>query len=166
MVRDWRDDRIEELEAQVGALEAQLRARDERTAELEQQVAALMKQVAELTARLGQNSANSHLPPSTDSPEERRKRRNKNKAKKKDRKRGAQKGHAGAHRELLPEEKVSKFVDVLPAECENCWELLPNGRFSPASPAHRDPAGRALHDGVAAPRGDLPVLRFQDSRSL
>lgn len=125
MERDWRDDRIEELEAQVGALEAQLRACDERTAELEQQVAALMKQVAELTAKLSQNSANSHLPPSTDSPEERRKRRNKNKAKNKARKRGAQKGHAGAHRELLPEEKVSKFVDLFPPECESCWELLP-----------------------------------------
>ena len=116
--RDWRDDRIEELEAQ-------LRTRDERIAELEQQVALLLKQVAELSAKLGQNSTNSHLPPSTDSPEERRKRRNKTKANNKARKRGAQKGHAGAHRELLPEEKVSKFVELFPPECESCWELLP-----------------------------------------
>ena len=86
--RDWRDDRIEELEAQ-------LRTRDERIAELEQQVALLLKQVAELSAKLGQNSTNSHLPPSTDSPDERRKRRNKTKANNKARKRGAQKGHAG-----------------------------------------------------------------------
>lgn len=116
--RDWRDDRIEELEAQ-------LRTRDERIAELEQQVALLLKQVAELSAKLGQNSTNSHLPPSTDSPDERRKRRNKTKANNKARKRGAQKGHAGAHRELLPEEKVSKFVELFPPECESCWELLP-----------------------------------------
>jgi transposase len=116
--RDWRDERIEELEAA-------LRARDERIAELEQQVASLVKQVAELSARLSQSSANSHLPPSTDSPEERRKRRNKNKARNKERKRGGQKGHAGAHRELLPAEKVSKFVDLYPPECESCWQPLP-----------------------------------------
>lgn len=120
MERDWRDERIEELEAQ-------LRAANERIAELE-------RQVAELLARLGQNSTNSHLPPSTDSPDERRKRRNKNKAKKNARKRGAQKGHAGAHRELVPPEKVSKFVDVFPPECENCWELLPK---IPDGSAHR-----------------------------
>ncbi len=125
MGRDWRDDRIEEFEAQVSALEAQLRARDERIAQLEQQVASLMKQVAELSARLGQNSTNSHLPPSTDSPDERRKRRNKNRAKQKERKRGAQQGHTGAHRELLPPEKVSKFVDLFPPECESCWKPLP-----------------------------------------
>ena len=116
MTRDWRDDRIDELEAQ-------LRVRDERIAVLEQQVATLMKQVAELAAKLGQNSGNSHLPPSSDSPDERRK-RNEKKSKGK-RKRGAQPGHGGAHRELLPPEKVSKFVDQYPTECENCWRPLP-----------------------------------------
>jgi transposase len=111
--RDWRDDRIEELEAQ-------LRARDERIAQLEQQGASLTKQIAELSAKLGQNSTNSHLPPSTDSPDERRKRRNKNKAKQKERKRRAQHGHTGAHRELLPLERISKFVELFPPECESC----------------------------------------------
>jgi transposase len=114
--RDWRDERIEEQEAQ-------LRARDERIAELERQVAALSKQLEELKARLGENSSNSHQPPSSDTPDERRKRRNKNKAKK--RKRGAQQGHSGAHRELVPPEKVSKIVDLFPPECENCWHPLP-----------------------------------------
>ena len=118
MASDWRDERIAELETQ-------LRARDERIAQLEQQIAELVKQAAELAGKLGLNSQNSHLPPSSDSPEERRKRRNKNKAKRKDRKRGAQKGHAGAHRELLPPEKVNKFVDLYPSECENCWNALP-----------------------------------------
>ena len=116
MERDWRDERIEEQEAQ-------LRAKDERIAELERQVAALWKQLEELKARLGENSSNSHRPPSSDTPDERRKRRNKNKAKK--RKRGAQQGHGGAHRELLPPEKVNKFVDLYPPECENCWNSLP-----------------------------------------
>jgi transposase len=113
--RDWRDERIEEQEAL-------LRAKDERIAELERQVASHTKQLEELRARMGENSSNSHRPPSSDTPEERRKRRNKNKAKK--RKQGAQKGHAGTHRELLPPEKVNKVVDLFPPECENCWRPL------------------------------------------
>ena len=117
MTRDWRDDRIDELEAQ-------LRAGAERIGALEQQVATLMKQVAELAAKLGQNSGNSHLPPSSDSPDERRRRNEKKKSEGK-RKRGGQQGHGGAHREMLPPEKVSKFVDQYPPECENCWKSLP-----------------------------------------
>jgi transposase len=109
--RDWRDERIDELEER-------LRDRDARIAELERRLSGLL-------AKLGQNSGNSHLPPSSDSPEERRKRRNKDKAKRKQRKRGAQKGHAGSHRALLPEDKVNKFINLFPTECENCWNALP-----------------------------------------
>jgi transposase len=115
--RDGRDDRIEELEAQ-------LRSRDERIAALEQQVAMLVKQVAELAEKVRQNSSNSHLPPSSDSPDERRNRNDKKKSES-TRKHGGQKGHGGAHRELLPPEKVDKFVDLYPSECENCWKPLP-----------------------------------------
>lgn len=111
VAEDWRDQRIAE--------------QDRRIAELEQQVAELTKRVAELTELLGRNSSNSHLPPSSDSPEERRRRRNKAKKERQERKRGGQQGHAGAHRELLPPDKVSKFVDLFPAECENCWKPLP-----------------------------------------
>jgi hypothetical protein len=78
-----------------------------------------------LSERLGQNSRNSHRPPSSDTPDERRKRRNSEKKEKQKRKRGAQPGHQGTHRELLPEGKVNKFVDLFPEECENCWKPLP-----------------------------------------
>lgn len=129
MQRDWRDERIAELElelaakdARIGALEAEFKlelgARDARIAVLE----AELKRLAEI---LGQNSRNSHLPPSSDKPDERRKRRNKAKKEKQQRKRGAQHGHQGAHRELVPPEKVNKFVDLFPTECENCWSPLP-----------------------------------------
>ena len=111
MERDWRDERIEELEQQ-------LREKDARIAELERQVAALLE-------RLGQNSSNSHLPPSSDSPDERRKRNERKWKSSSKKKRGAQRGHKGAHRELLPPDKVNKFVDLFPAECENCWRPLP-----------------------------------------
>jgi transposase len=116
--RDWRDDRIAELEVELASKEARIAEQDARIAVLE-------KQVAELAAQLGQNSSNSHRPPSSDSPDDRRRRRNKGKKEKQQRKRGGQQGHAGAHRELLPENKVNKFVELFPAECENCWKPLP-----------------------------------------
>jgi transposase len=124
VTRDWRDERIEQLEAQLRAKDDESRAKDERIAVLEQQVATLMKQVAELTEKLGRNSSNSHQPPSSDSPDERRKRKDRSRSTGQ-RKRGGQKGHGGAHRELLSPEKVSKVIDLYPAECENCWKPLP-----------------------------------------
>ena len=127
-MRDWRDDRIAELEAQSAAkdariaeLEAQVAAKDARIATLEEQVAMLMKRVGELEEKLRQNSRNSHLPPSSDSPAERKQRGKSWSA----RKRGGQPGHGGARRELLPEEEVDEVVDLYPPECESCWALLP-----------------------------------------
>jgi transposase len=109
--RDWRDDRIAELETELAGKNA-------RIAELE-------KRLAQIEEQLGQNSRNSHRPPSSDTPEGRKQRRNKAKKDKQRRKRGAQAGHQGTHRELLPEGKVNKFVDLFPKECENCWKPLP-----------------------------------------
>jgi transposase len=127
-VTDWRDERIAELEAQSAAkdariaeLQAENAAKDARIATLEQQVAMLMKRVAELEEKLGQNSRNSHLPPSSDSPGERKQRS----GDKSPRKRGGQPGHGGARRELLPEEEVDEVVDLYPPECESCWAALP-----------------------------------------
>jgi transposase len=116
--RDWRDDRIAELEAELARKDAII-------AEQAARIAALEKQVAQLIEQLGQNSRNSHKPPSTDTPEERQKRKNREKKARQARKRGGQPGHRGTSRELLPPEKVSKFVDLFPAECENCWKSLP-----------------------------------------
>ena len=118
MQRDWRDDRIAELEAELAAKDAII-------AEQGRRIAALEKQVAQLLEQLGQNSRNSHKPPSTDTPEERQKRKNREKKARQQRKRGGQPGHRGKSRDLVPPEKVSKFVDLFPAECENCWKWLP-----------------------------------------
>ena len=72
---DWRDERIAELEAESARKDVELAARDARIAVLEGQVAtltahvaALTKQVADLMEKLGRNSRNSHLPPSSDGP--------------------------------------------------------------------------------------------------
>ncbi len=73
MATDWRDERIANLEAEVARKDVELAVRDARIAELEgqvatltAQVAALTKLVAELMEKLGRNSRNSHLPPSSD----------------------------------------------------------------------------------------------------
>ena len=116
--RDWRDDRIAELEAELAA-------KDARIAEQATRIADLEKRLGQLAEQISQNSRNSHLPPSSDTPEERRKRKNQEKKARQARKRGGQPGHPGAHRELVPPEKVSKFVDLFPAECESCWKSLP-----------------------------------------
>jgi hypothetical protein len=64
VLRDWRDERIAEL-----AAKGRIADQDGRIAELE-------KRLAQLAEQLGQNSRNSHRPPSSDTTEERRKRKN------------------------------------------------------------------------------------------
>jgi transposase len=109
-VRDFERARSERLELQIGAL-------------LEQ-VTALTQKVAELTERLGQNSRNSHLPPSSDPPGTTGKGGGGPRPKS-DRPRGGQRGHRGVRRELVAADKVNELVEFYPAECENCWTALP-----------------------------------------
>ena len=91
-----------------------------RNAELEQRVAELEKQLATALKLLGQNSSNSNKPPSSDPPNAKPPSK-----KKKGGRRGGQKGHRGAHRELLPPDQVDEIIDLFPTACENCWEPLP-----------------------------------------
>ena len=123
-MQDWRDERIAELEAALAARDAQLAGRDARIAELEQRVDELSARLAELAEKLGQNSRNSHRPPSSDPPAARGQRRGKGKSKSK-RKRGAQPGHRPAQRQLLPPENVDKVVDLFPSHCDDCAKPLP-----------------------------------------
>jgi transposase len=92
-----------------------------RIARLEAQVAALLAEnerlrarVSELEAQLGQNSTNSHKPPSSDPPGTRPP---KNKT---GRQRGAQPGHKPHRRELVPLEQVTQRTRVRPGVCKCC----------------------------------------------
>ncbi|WP_430687901.1 DUF6444 domain-containing protein [Lujinxingia sediminis] len=85
--RDWRDDRIAELEAE--------------NAQLKQMLREALQRIAELERMLGLNSQNSSKPPSTDNERARKRRRRK---KPSGRVPGGQPGHQGHCRELLPED--------------------------------------------------------------
>src|SRR5438874_11603146 len=99
-----------------GPICAGCRERDARIAKLEAEVANLRKTVADLIARLGMNATNSSIPPSAnplDAPKPVKKKKSK-------KRRGGQKGHPPHLKELLPIERVSKFVSFVPRQCENC----------------------------------------------
>ena len=113
MVRDWRDDRIEELERE----NAQLRA---RVCELEAIIVALERRIRELEARLAQFSGNSSKPPSTDPPGTPPSTR----PKRKGRKRGGQPGHTKHIRELVPPAQVTRLQVLKPCACRKCGEDL------------------------------------------
>ena len=106
VARDWRDDRIEELERENAALRA-------RICELE-------ARIRELEARLGKSSGNSSRPPSSDPPG----------ApppalpKRTGRKRGGQPGHAKYSHPLVPPERVTRTIVVKPEECRRCGNAL------------------------------------------
>lgn len=110
----------------ISALEKALAEREAENAELKERVAQLAALVEQLTEKLNRNSTNSHLPPSSDGPGAgSRGKRNPKKPKSK-RKRGGQKGHRGAHRQLLPPDSVDTVEDLFPEVCLGCAaELVP-----------------------------------------
>ena len=119
-------------DARVAELEVELAASNVRISELEALLAKQAEQIEVLTEQLGQNSSNSHLPPSSDGPgaASQGKRGNKSRAakdkkSKNKRKRGGQKGHRGAHRGLLPLDQVDELIQLFPAACEGCAAALP-----------------------------------------
>lgn len=86
---------------------------------LEEIVARQQERIRELEARLGLDSTNSSRPPSSDPPGKRRRSKRSS-----GRKRGAQKGHAGTHRSLLPTERVDHVLTHRPDECGHCGHSL------------------------------------------
>jgi transposase len=99
-VSDPRDELIAELRRELAAARAEN--------------AALREEVARLKERLGENSTNSHKPPSTDPPGTRPSKPATG------RQRGAQPGHKPNKRVLLPPEKVTRRTSVIPKCCKHC----------------------------------------------
>jgi transposase len=113
----------QELLRRNAELEAELAARDLRIAEQDARIAQLEKKVAELLERLGRNSGNSNLPPSSDPPSQRGEKKRKLSPSK--RRRGGQVGHRGSRRALIAAERVDEFVDLYPSHCTQCSASLP-----------------------------------------
>jgi transposase len=81
-------------------------------------IAALLAEIAELKRRLGMDSSNSSMPPSSDSLGARARRKRRRERKPPDRKRGGQPGHPGSglQRAAVPDE----VVVVSPQACPGC----------------------------------------------
>jgi len=147
--RDWRDDRIDELEKQLKDALAQ-------NAKLERLLKAALERIAELEEKLGQSSRNSSRPPSSDSLKQQAERKKKaaaiTKRSSSKRKPGAQPGHKMFSRQLVPMAEVSRHHDCIPESCELCAAKLRG----------RDPNPR-LHQVASLP---LPVQPEVDQYAL
>jgi transposase len=93
----------------------------DRVAELEEIVRRQQAAIHELTAKLGQNSLNSSLPPSANplhAPKPVRKKKSK-------RKPGGQPGHPPRLKQLLPPERLKEVIPFVPEQCQHCHAALP-----------------------------------------
>ena len=120
MGRDWRDEKIAELEAAVARYEVMLGERDRQIERLMAQVQELTATVTKLQEQVRTSSHNSSKPPSSDGPGV----PPRPKKSPTGRKPGGQPGHERHERELLPVEKVSKVVACIPEQCERCGKRL------------------------------------------
>ena len=135
---------LDELRAALATRDAELAARDDLIAELQEKlarVAELEAELAKLRALLGRDSSNSNKPPSSDPPGSGAKAPKKPKG----RGGGGQRGHSGAHRGLLPAERMDAFEDHLPCTCARCHASLPQ---TPDPGAKRYPHLDLDRDGV------------------
>lgn len=111
------------LRHQVRMMGIRFTAYEKPIADLQQQIATvddLKAEVDELRERLGQNSANSSKPPSSDPPSCKAK----PPAESRGRRRGAQPGHPGKARTLKPEREVDHVIDFKPLRCRRCGRCL------------------------------------------
>lgn len=126
------EQRIADLEralagAEGGCAGASFRSAEQmlRIADLEAEHEKLRRVVEKLSKRLGLNSSNSSMPPSTDRGRNAKRNAKKAKRKKSKRKRGGQMGHPGHRRALLPAEQVDATFEHFPDACTECGESLP-----------------------------------------
>ncbi len=117
--REELQQQVERQQREIEQLRDQLVERDKQVADAEKQIADLERQLA-LRKR---NSTNSSKPPASDGlAGEQRARGRKHKSK---RQPGAQPGHPGHHRGLIPTTEVSAVKVMLPQQCGNCGRKLP-----------------------------------------
>ena len=115
----------ERLRQEIERLREQLTKQTQKLGEEQQRIADAEKQIADLERQLGlrqQNSTTSSKPPSSDGLAG--KQRERCRRKKSKRKVGGQPGHPGAHRPLVPTDRVDEIRRVLPCQCRSCGHAL------------------------------------------
>ncbi len=130
------------LEIRFAAYEQKLAALEAKDAEIE----SLKTEVAALRERLGQNSTNSSLPPSSDTAQHRRPSRREPSGKKQ----GGQLGHQGAERSLKPAAEVDRVIDWRPLRCRQC-----GGRWQGDDPQP------ARHQVTEIPKAQAQVTEYR-----
>jgi transposase len=113
-----------ESDTKLAERDAKLAERDAKLAELMELVGKLTGQIEKLTEQLGQNSKNSHRPPSSDGPGSSSRSGKAGKRPGSGLKRGGQKGHRGSYHELLPAVGVDQFIDMFAEVCLSCAHRL------------------------------------------
>jgi len=153
VARDWRDDRIDELERENAALRAELREQQASLETRQKTIAVLKRRIEELEAQLrglqailARNSGNSSSPPSSDPPGA----PPPAPPKRTGRKRGGQPGHEKHSRELVPPERVNRTLVVKPEVCRRCGDALTGDDPAP----HR-------HQVVEVPKVTATVDEYQ-----
>lgn len=119
------------LQHQVLSLQIRFTAYEQRLASLrekEAEVKRLKLEVKALQEKLGKNSHNSSLPPSSDLPP-RKARTHRGPSGKRQ---GAQPGHTGHGRKLKPEQEVDRVVNLRPDKCGTCGRRLQGSDPAPA----------------------------------
>jgi transposase len=108
--------RLHESETRLRHVEAARRNLTREVQSLREENRVLKEKVKDLTARLGLNSSNSWMPPSSDRPWQRQR----PKWKPTGRRPGGQPGHEAHAREPFKPEDVDHVVPVFPERCANC----------------------------------------------
>ena len=124
-------------------------------AALRAESAVLHERIRELEARLGQTSANSSRPPSSDPPQA----PVRPTAPPSGRKRGGQPGHCGAYRALLPVEQVDEMMAVMPERCRHCRQPLPEPAGRHRSQVWRHQVAELLPLAVRVTEYQMAMLR-------
>ena len=131
---------IERLREQVVERDRQITDHEKQIVERDRQIADAEKQISDLERQLAsrrKNSTNSSKPPSTDGAAGNTRPPVQTRRKKSKRKQGAQKGHPGHHRPLVPVAQVKEVRHILPAACKHCSEPLPQEQIRTVGEVHR-----------------------------
>lgn len=111
------EEELIQLRAEKQALREQLELRDNQLAQRDELIAQLLQRVQALEERLGKNSHNSSLPPSSD--RFARQKKSRSLRKKSGKKAGGQQGHAGTTLEMS--ETPDEVISLPPVtQCEHC----------------------------------------------